>query len=437
MPWKIEERNDKYCVIREGGKVEKCHITKKAALAHMRALYTNVHERSKGMLNKLIDAIRGVFRAEEIAEGMAEGIAEKTEGGVGSPTPFWCKQQPDGTFRWFAIWSNKYRDQDLPPEILKESAHIDFAEAVNKSQWEYPELWLYHVPGTKWGQSDLIAYDVKSGFSIASGTVDKGMEPIAEALNSAPVPVKVSHGMPREEIQRDPDDRTILTRFRTKEISPLPAAVAANELTGFALLEGSMELTPKEAEERLKTLLGEEKYTEVSSLLGQMGTGTKEANLEFKEVEDSETDEEPSKESKEETTEPENAEKSEDGEEAPPPITREEVVDAIKFSVKEATSQITDQFAPMFSALQEHIDTISATLTDLQASDEEKIAKVAAETPRYSIKDMVSNVIGKEQAKTSGRESLVKSGPKETSPNAHGTIPQTIVRNIVKGKEGE
>lgn len=41
MPWSIKRRDGKFCVVKEGGKVEKCHASRADAVKHQRALYAN------------------------------------------------------------------------------------------------------------------------------------------------------------------------------------------------------------------------------------------------------------------------------------------------------------------------------------------------------------------------------------------------------------
>ena len=45
----------------------------------------------------------------------------------------------DGTWHWVAVWSNKYKDNDNPPDILAEASHLDFVKAVEVDKtWEHP-----------------------------------------------------------------------------------------------------------------------------------------------------------------------------------------------------------------------------------------------------------------------------------------------------------
>ncbi len=317
----------------------------------------------------------------------------------------------------------------MPPDILSDAAHIDFAKAVNDSDWPYPELWFWHHE-KRIGISDIIAYDIDSGFSIASGTFDKGFELIAESLALSDIELGTSHGMPTGEIRRDKDDPSVIVRYRTKEISPLPTKNAANELTGF-VLGGNMDLTPKGLGEKLSEVFGAKKVEELAELLDEGATEAKEAGLEFKESEEV-TDEK-------DETEDETEAKSED-ESFVNVATVEsldemkmEVVKAIELSAKMAAATVE----VVIKELQDQNATLEQRIADLERSDEKKITELADETPRASIADILaSRAVGRKEARVDGRESLAKDKPKEAVDTRGMSAAQTIVSHIVNsGKE--
>ena len=143
------------------------------------------------------------------------------------------------TYRWLAAYSNNRRDNDDPPEIISSESHKEFDQALQKGEWPMPELWVWHIPYAV-GQTRFHAYDEAAGFPIAGGVFNKGMEWVAEGLIEAGWN-GVSHGMPREWIQRSADDSTIITRHRTKEISILPQYAAANKLA-FTIINKENEM---------------------------------------------------------------------------------------------------------------------------------------------------------------------------------------------------
>jgi hypothetical protein len=147
--------------------------------------------------------------------------------------PFSVWKMKDGSYRWLAVYSNNFRDQDHPPEIISEQSHKGFIELVNAGMVEYPELWHWHVPGTTWGKADTLDY--VDGFALAAGYVYPGHEAEAEALSKMD-DIRVSHGMPSRFIVRSKQDPSIIDVHVTTEISPLPGWAAANPLTGFVIL---------------------------------------------------------------------------------------------------------------------------------------------------------------------------------------------------------
>ena len=308
-----------------------------------------------------------------------------------------------GTYLWFAMWSNKYRDRDYPPEILSNAAHLDFVKAVNSGTWPYPELWIYHIPGSAWGDATYVDYDEVNGIAIAGGTVRPGMETVAKALNSATVGILVSHGMDRNETRRDDSDPTVLTRFRSKEFSPLPDFAAANELTGF-VIGGNMKILDS-AKARLTAVFGEKKADEIADILDVTGTEAKEADLESKEVDEVEVEVEV----KEEIPETETEEPAPDPD-LPEPASRKEVEDVV-IRLTELMGDTNTAIKSLADSMQE----IANRITALEELDEKKITELVTSTPRASLIEIVnSSAIGKEQTKIDGRSTLARDIPKET-----------------------
>lgn len=135
------------------------------------------------------------------------------------------------TYRWAAIYSNNYRDRDNPPEIISKAAHEDFARAAHAGEWPMPELAWWHVKNRLLGVADLIVWDNKTNNAWATGEFVS--KEVAEAFANCKEDLAVSHGMPKSELVYDPNDPTTITRYRSAEISILPAGKAANITTGF------------------------------------------------------------------------------------------------------------------------------------------------------------------------------------------------------------
>ncbi len=151
-----------------------------------------------------------------------------------SPSMVFYKDANDA-IRWVAWASNRWRDNDNPPEIISEKAHQDFVQYIDDGG-AYPEAWLWHTPGTKWGQADFVDY--MDGFLIVSGTVIPGMEHVAESLANEK-DLGISHGYKYGHY--DPDGG-IIGWYRSFEVSPLPLKVAANKWTAIDVLTKEVEM---------------------------------------------------------------------------------------------------------------------------------------------------------------------------------------------------
>ena len=371
--------------------------------------------------------------------------------------PFMVWKQADGRHRWLAIYSNKFRDEDNPPEILAEAAHKDFVRAVDAGEWSMPELWLWHLPGTKSGAADMVAWD-DSGFAVASGLFDEGKENIGKAL-SLMDDLLTSHGMPVDEIERDTEDPTILTRYRSKEISPLPAEAAANKLTGFLLLSTAEETPmalPKEKRGFLKEAgLDDEQIDSVEAMMADKAKSAEEAGLEFKDQEPAADQEQPEPETPVEAdAEPEEEVKAESDSEpepdadapaaeakdadAPAEVASEPAVEpppdfATREEIAEAFGAHLGPMREQLDSLVEQVQALTKQVSELQQSDEVKMAQMVEETPAASLTEMVGRAIGSEAAKIDGRSSLAKAGPEENeAQSADGPMAVPFLNQILK-----
>ncbi|MCP4083229.1 MAG: hypothetical protein GY743_23655, partial [Planctomycetaceae bacterium] len=298
----------------------------------------------------------------EFSTVAGEAIKEREAPHLEAKNSFLVYKEADGGYRWLAIYSNKFRDRDNPPEIISEASHIRFVKEVNAGNVPYPELWLWHANGSRWGEADFVGYD-DNGFAVATGTVDKGREWVAEALRDD---LLTSHGMPHYSIERDADDPTIITRHITKEISPLPANVAANEFTGFNILDEVKQMALQEQDKAKLTELGvdPEKFEAETEAKAKETEG-----LEFKEAETPEA-EQP---------------------EAGAFVSRDEVSELVK-SVAESTKQLVT----VVGDLAERVKSLEV--------DKEIIEKETLErTPGASLSDLYKSVIGSPEAKVDGR----------------------------------
>ncbi len=318
-------------------------------------------------------------------------------------------------YRWLAVFSNKYRDRDNPPEILADAAHKEFIAAVDKGEWPMPELWHWHVPGTRWGVADWLAYDESSGFTLASGWVDDGHEKEAAAVAGMDEIVLTSHGMPIVEIIRDRDDPTVIVRYRTKEISDLLEWAAANPLTSFQILSqevNDMAIPAAKKEYLLRVGLTDERITQIEADLEGKAKEANDQGLEFKGTE---------------------AQEAVKAEEVPPPaepvaeapaeapLTRAEVAEALT-----ALTGLVDQ-------MRQSVEALAGEVKALKESDEDKVAAKAAATPAASLVDLVrGRAVGAEEARIDGRK--VK-GPKETKEQQVPLSPVPFLNQLITSQQ--
>lgn len=194
---------------------------------------------------------------------------------IDGPSGFRLVKDADGGWRFVAWVTNKYRDRD--GEILAEDAHKEFVEYLDKGG-AYPEAWLWHTPGTRWGQADFAEY--VDGFLIVSGTVDPGMEAVAESLAKESDALGVSHGF--YSLYSAPDT---IGWYRMQELSPLPRVAAANIWTGMDLVKKEAAMAFSAAKrEWLESKLGKERVASLEGDAAGMAKALDAAGVDYKDM---------------------------------------------------------------------------------------------------------------------------------------------------------
>lgn len=321
----------------------------------------------------------------------------------------WLDKESD-QWRWIARYSNNFRDRDNPPEIISQDSHRRFVDRVEKGLAPYPELWLWHVPEWKIGQSTWVAYD-DSGFAMAAGYFYEGHEhkQVAEWL-SKQSDFLVSHGMPPHTIERDDSDKSVIINHDTREISPLPGIFAANELTGF-YVEADMAIP----EAKKKALVDQwgmsaETLAQLETINAKTAEEAENKGLERKE-------EAPVEEVK--TEEPVAPPVEEVKEETPlldQPPTRQEIADAVAAILVPLVDEV--------KALRGEMNVMKETLAAKEKTSEDAVVEKIKETPLASLAAlMTQRVIGNSDTQIDGRSELAKSHPKETSQKTPTGIP--------------
>jgi hypothetical protein len=156
--------------------------------------------------------------------GSAHTPVSGTDEHDGGSAAFGLVRQKDGRLRFYTVWSNNFMDRE--GEIFTKAAHKEFVDWASEHS-QYPELWLWHTMGSKFGQVDWLDL-TEDGFVHASGLIDAGKEALAE--KAAREDAGVSHGF--FGLQRE----NLIEWYRSYEISVLPVTNAAVWTTSFNLL---------------------------------------------------------------------------------------------------------------------------------------------------------------------------------------------------------
>jgi hypothetical protein len=206
------------------------------------------------------------------------GAVKELEWGTSPAGSFRTFKDAGGAWRWAAVYSNRFEDSE--GETFSEESHREFEAYVDRTG-DMPELRLWHVPGSRLGIADIVTYDDR-GFMLAAGTYDGGKEVAAQAL-AAEGPLAVSHGY----LWR-PADKSggVFGRYRTFEISPLPRAAAANQLTGFEAGGGDDMGMPVKKREFLTRVLGAESVKALEANLGTLAEKAAAEGIAFKDLAD-------------------------------------------------------------------------------------------------------------------------------------------------------
>lgn len=332
-----------------------------------------------------------------------------TEGGDKETSNLSVWKEASGQYRWSAIYSNNLLDQDNPPETILDQSHQAFTYLVKEGEVPYPELWHWHCPGTRWGVADFLDY--RDGFALAGGTVDPGCEKEAEIL-AGRTGIKVSHGMPKAVVVRDPLNPSNIMFHLTKEISDLPDYAAANQATTFRVEPVNKEANMpsiadviKEKTEYLKGLgYSEAQLAEVATRLGGQLKKEKSDDLQTKDGEAAASTETASNEAAASTTAAASSAVNAD---------IQAQIDAAKAQL--ATVQTTLDAAK--TELAEAVKEVKDIVTDLKVLRDVQAVSVKEGTPRESASFLDSMLtkgspIGSAEARIDGRSSMAK-GPKE------------------------
>lgn len=278
----------------------------------------------------------------------------------------------DGQFYAFGYPTNNFRDRDYAKhpqgEIITEAAHKEFNAYLDAHPNEAPELWCWHTPGTA-RKSRATWWDYSDGFMCYLWPLT---EQEAKGFDEGET-IAMSHGF--YVLERNAKEGTI-NRYRSFEGSDLPPEVAANPYTDLEIMRKESTMFDEKKKAYLVKRLGEEAVKQLEAHPAEMSKALEEMGVEHKE--------------------------------ATPAVPSEKAIDDLKalFNLDGLQKVITELQAQA-KERDEKIATLTAQLSEVKKSDDEKVAEVL--TPKIrpmqwghqATKD-TGNVITEEQVKEKG-----------------------------------
>lgn len=267
------------------------NVAGKVDLPHLRNALARAPQSPFG--DKAMPKLKAAAKTAGIGE-----FAKKETAAFGQRGTFRAFKDFAGVWRWFSVTTNKYKDREK--EIFSDASHRDYVAFVDREK-AYPELWLWHVPGSRIGVADFVDY--ADGFVVHSGTFDD--DEVAQGFAEGGCEgLAVSHGFKYHD--GDEEDG-VYGWYRTFEVSVLPAEKAANAWTQFQTESSSKEDKMGLSDEKRAFLvgrIGEEATKGIEDNLGSMAKTLEEHGIEFKElvaVAEEKPEEEPAADTKTET----------------------------------------------------------------------------------------------------------------------------------------
>lgn len=170
-----------------------------------------------------------VIEVEEksIEESLPESVEKDYTNIISSNNGVILSKNKNGELIWAGVHTNKFQDRD--GDILTEAAHKQFVEKVYSGDYEFPQLWIWHIPKAV-GEVNWMEYDER-GFLLSGGKIYKEYEELVTSLVSNTPEMGMSHGMPVDSLVYD--EEHCIKEYRSIEVSMLPLDDAANILTEF------------------------------------------------------------------------------------------------------------------------------------------------------------------------------------------------------------
>lgn len=339
MPYEIKKEDDRYCVYKDDGECMRCHDSESAATAQMHALYAvdakeivkltqeecNFAPISPALDSGIVCKTCRWFDRDycQIVKGVPVAITEISWCNRHEPPPdmdadtepyepvedepveleieadmyeersvgqslldhfrSWLKSAPDANAfqvhgdRWFARWTNNFKDRE--GEWFSEKAIDAYIRRVDMGIIPLPDLWVYHVPGSKIGQTDMIG---RIGhIVVATGTFEDTPRGKAAQRYFTRRKARMSHGFVFNPV-RFIDG--VYYDFNTFELTVLPSKAAANPYTTF---EGVLDMPLSEDKrEFLAKVFGPDIAQQIEADTEQASKALEEAGVAYKDYAD-------------------------------------------------------------------------------------------------------------------------------------------------------
>lgn len=222
MPYKIENRDGKYCVVKaDSGETMKCYASESQAKDYLGALYANVDDASK-----------------------MHSISARTM----------IVKTADGRYRWTSISSNNALDRD--GEIVSAQA-LEMDVYRSKQYGDDSKLQVFHLPYPVGGAPDYRG--VADGHLVETGEFydTPNAKAVAEWMIRNPDAPDGSGWGTSIGFRGYTDDLGIYHQIEITERSVLPLSSAANPYTSFSTLKESNMPISKRQQEFLDQLLSD------------------------------------------------------------------------------------------------------------------------------------------------------------------------------------
>lgn len=179
--------------------------------------------------------------------------------------------------KWVAYHTNSFEDKSH--EIFTEAAHDQYIEWLDKGAIPYPDLWYWHIPGTKHGQAEWV--DRVGHIVVSAGSFDDSelANLFRKEYEKNPQMTSHTYGYPKGGRLQDGSFQT----YFTVEISPLPVGKQSSVWSPFMEVK-EMPITPEKIT-KLEGILGKDLASEVLGNADKMSKELEAIGIKFKEAE--------------------------------------------------------------------------------------------------------------------------------------------------------